>query len=64
MVTESLDLVSQFLSNVAFPIAVTAFLLWRIENKLGALSESVVKNTDATNNLAVAVQAIPKEIRR
>ena len=46
-----LNAIASFISTVGFPTACAAFLLWRMNGKVGKLAEAVEKNTLAVLEL-------------
>lgn len=52
------------IANFGFPIVVAAYLLFRFENKIDKLTESITQNNTATNKLATEVKNLKNEVRR
>lgn len=46
-----MDEMVNFIANVGFPIAISIFLLARVENKLDSLSESIIELSIAIKDL-------------
>ena len=44
------------IQNVGFPIAVASYVLFRMNGKIGKLTDAVKDNTDATKALSEAVR--------
>lgn len=52
------------IANFGFPIVVAGYLLFRFENKIDKLTETIIQNNTATTKLATEVKGLKTEVRR